>query len=335
MAKRKAVAHVEHSEPVSQSDSEIAATALAQRVHACSTRLEEILARIRHIPTWQREHVDFCVQRLHECEAVLLGNAEQFTRTEAVFRLRILRHWFLDSALMQPSGDEATRDLWIAFASPLRAVLVAVAKEYGRDGKSLFKDQGSEWADLESDARMRDIRAGRVPDPAVYANFFKIEREANKRSFAIWDALSQEYKAIDTELKRLANEYPESECRRAIDELREACGPRLRWAGITDSRQDAHAGGEQEVADCDEKPPTILNNTLLGILKALDGKVMRVEELAKAVTGGESSRLYRDGMKTVLVKEGYIVLDRRIGYFRPDKPPVDRISPTPKLHAKK
>ncbi len=80
---------------------------------------------------------------------------------------------------------------------------------------------------------------------------------------------------------------------------------------------------------------TIMNDTLLGILKALDGRAMRVEKLAQEVTGGESSRLYRDGMKTVLVKDGHIVLDRRIGYYRPDKPPVDRVLPAAKLDAKK
>lgn len=80
---------------------------------------------------------------------------------------------------------------------------------------------------------------------------------------------------------------------------------------------------------------TIMNDTLIGILKALDGRAMRVEKLAQEVTGGESSRLYRDGMKTVLVKDGHIVLDRRIGYFRPDKPPADRVLPAAKLGAKK
>lgn len=233
MAKRKAVAHVEHSEPVPQSDAEVVATAMAQRVHSCMTRLLEVLARIRRIPSCQREDADFCLQCLRECEGVLLGNAEQFTRTEAVFRLHILRHSLFDSVLMQPSDDEATRGLWTAFVLQLRAVLVAVAKEYGRDVKRLLADRGSEWADLESDARVRDIRAGRVPDPAEHASLFRKEREVNGRSFSIWVALSQEYKAIDAELQRLANEYPETECRQKINELREACEPRLRWAGIT------------------------------------------------------------------------------------------------------
>jgi hypothetical protein len=233
MAKRKSVAHVEHSEPVPQSDAEVVATAMAQRVHSCMTRLLEVLARIRRIPSCQREAADFCLQRLRECEGVLLGNAEQFTRTEAVFRLHILRHSLFDSVLMQPSDDEATRGLWTAFVLQLRAVLVAVAKEYGRDVKRLLADRGSEWADLESDARVRDIRAGRVPDPAEHASLFRTEREVNGRSFSIWVALSQEYKAIDAELQRLANEYPETECRQKINELREACEPRLRWAVTT------------------------------------------------------------------------------------------------------
>ena len=100
------------------------------------------------------------------------------------------------------------------------------------------------------------------------------------------------------------------------------------WLIAADGTPAAPSSGAKPVE-------TIMNDTLLGILKALDGRAMRVEKLAQEVTGGEASRLYRDGMKTVLEKDGHIVLDRRIGYFRPDKPPVERVLPAAKLGAKK
>jgi len=96
----------------------------------------------------------------------------------------------------------------------------------------------------------------------------------------------------------------------------------------TEARPDDNEAGPIKAAP-------ILNDTLLGILKALEGKSMRVDALAHIVTGGETTRLYRDGMKTVLEKEGLIILDRRIGWYRPDKPPADRILPVSKLSAKK
>lgn len=79
----------------------------------------------------------------------------------------------------------------------------------------------------------------------------------------------------------------------------------------------------------------VLNDTLLRILKVLDGKAMRVEELAKAVTGGEQSRLYKAGLKKTLEAQGHVAHVRGIGYFRPDKPPADRVLPAKKLGAKK
>lgn len=79
----------------------------------------------------------------------------------------------------------------------------------------------------------------------------------------------------------------------------------------------------------------VLNSTCLGILKALDGRAMRIEELAKVVTGGEPTRLYRDGMKTILAENGMIVHDPKIGYFRPDAPPAERVAKVVKKDAKK
>ncbi len=82
-------------------------------------------------------------------------------------------------------------------------------------------------------------------------------------------------------------------------------------------------------------PSLILNDTCLAILNALNGKSMSVQELANKVTGGETTRLYRDGMKTTLVARGLIIHDRKIGYYRPDAPPPERVAKVAKSDAKK
>lgn len=113
-----------------------------------------------------------------------------------------------------------------------------------------------------------------------------------------------------------------------VDEqtIDEGCGAPDEQLGAGDS------GAEHTLPDT---PDVLLNDTLIGILKVLDGKAMRVEAIANAVTGGETTRLYRDGMKTVLETKGLIVMDRRIGWYRPDSPPPERVPPVSKFGAKK
>ena len=84
-----------------------------------------------------------------------------------------------------------------------------------------------------------------------------------------------------------------------------------------------------------EPEQLVLNDTCLNILNALDGKAMRVEELAKVVTEGETTRLYRDGLKSILEANGKIVRNAKIGYYRPDAPPQERVVKVVKLDAKK
>jgi hypothetical protein len=77
----------------------------------------------------------------------------------------------------------------------------------------------------------------------------------------------------------------------------------------------------------------LLDDVQRDILSALDGKAMKVEALARAVAGGDTSRLYqRSGSKTPgrldeLKRTGLIAYSRKIGYFRPDAPPPEAIPP--------
>jgi hypothetical protein len=79
----------------------------------------------------------------------------------------------------------------------------------------------------------------------------------------------------------------------------------------------------------------VLDDTLLGILKALNGRALRVQQIADEVTAGETTSLYRAGLKTKLEKNGLIVRDPKIGWYRPDRPPIERVVKVTKSSAKK
>ncbi len=57
------------------------------------------------------------------------------------------------------------------------------------------------------------------------------------------------------------------------------------------------------------------------ILNALDGRALKKQALAIEVCAGEGSRLYRPGGIKELMNGGHVVNKRRLGYYRPDRPP--------------
>jgi hypothetical protein len=75
---------------------------------------------------------------------------------------------------------------------------------------------------------------------------------------------------------------------------------------------------ESAIAETGNDPLSPLQEA---ILAALDGKAMKVEELANVCTGGDSSRLYKAGLKSELELRGLIRHKRGLGWYRPDKPP--------------
>ena len=50
---------------------------------------------------------------------------------------------------------------------------------------------------------------------------------------------------------------------------------------------------------------------------------MRVEPLAQEVTGGDTNRLYKAGLKFELLEKGKVKKDQSLGYYRPDRPPTE------------
>jgi hypothetical protein len=58
------------------------------------------------------------------------------------------------------------------------------------------------------------------------------------------------------------------------------------------------------------------------ILAALDGAAMSIEDLAFQTTSGDTSRLYKAGLKSVLAKGGLVRHLPGLGYYRPDRPPM-------------
>ncbi|MBA4104970.1 MAG: hypothetical protein C0485_04350 [Pirellula sp.] len=58
------------------------------------------------------------------------------------------------------------------------------------------------------------------------------------------------------------------------------------------------------------------------ILAALGGRALKKDALAAEVCGGEGSRLYRKGGIKELMAIGLVVNKQRLGYYRPDTPPM-------------
>ena len=136
----------------------------------------------------------------------------------------------------------------------------------------------------------------------------------------------QDFYDAERELERLIDLLEATRCRSAPTGIESAESPAPVNALLVEPQVPEEATAAVSL---------VLNDTCLGILKALDGRAMRVEELAKTVTGGETTRLYRDGLKTILKANGMIVYDSKIGYFRPDAPPPERVAKVVKLDAKK
>lgn len=58
------------------------------------------------------------------------------------------------------------------------------------------------------------------------------------------------------------------------------------------------------------------------ILDALNGQALKKDALAKAVCGGDDSRLYKAGGLKELRERGLIEHKHGVGYYRPDAPPT-------------
>src|SRR5262249_8408398 len=67
--------------------------------------------------------------------------------------------------------------------------------------------------------------------------------------------------------------------------------------------------------------------------EALDGNALTVEQLANKV-GCEPSFLYKHGLKSFFVANGWFKHKPGVGFFRPNSPPKDRL-PRKQRHGKK
>jgi hypothetical protein len=83
------------------------------------------------------------------------------------------------------------------------------------------------------------------------------------------------------------------------------------------SAASAEAAPEEE----EEYVPFIPGVFQKAILKALDGKALRVDKLGAAV--GDKSRLYKHSGLKELRDRGLVNHHSRLGFYRPDKPPPE------------
>ncbi len=106
--------------------------------------------------------------------------------------------------------------------------------------------------------------------------------------------------------------------------------------------------GQPPVADNDEVSPLVSERMVFPdrspfskmqgeIMKALDGRGLTKENLAAEVSKGDSSRMYdkkrngkvvKKGELQELMDVGYVKNKRRVGYYRPDRPPTENHSAT-------
>lgn len=64
------------------------------------------------------------------------------------------------------------------------------------------------------------------------------------------------------------------------------------------------------------------NHFQSNILKALNGRALTKQQLANEICAGEGTRLYRNGGIKELIQKGMVKNKSRLGYYRPDKPPL-------------
>jgi len=69
----------------------------------------------------------------------------------------------------------------------------------------------------------------------------------------------------------------------------------------------------------------VVNEFQRQILDALDGCALPKQGLAEKVCGGEGTRLYRKGGLKELRKAGKVLHQSRLGYYRPDAPPLKNV----------
>lgn len=87
----------------------------------------------------------------------------------------------------------------------------------------------------------------------------------------------------------------------------------------------------EELATIRAKPPKQpvqtkpMKELQKAIMKALDGKALTKDALAKKVCGGDGSRLYKARTIQELMEARLVVNKRGVGYYRPDAPPPDSI----------
>lgn len=98
----------------------------------------------------------------------------------------------------------------------------------------------------------------------------------------------------------------------------------LECVAVRSSKTEDEAKANDDVANC-TRGMLITNPILMQILRLLDGRAMRLQEIANRVTAGDPSRLYKIGFKIELLDGGLVSHNRGIGYYRPDSPPKELV----------
>jgi hypothetical protein len=106
-----------------------------------------------------------------------------------------------------------------------------------------------------------------------------------------------------------------------------AIAPKQRWIESIRSVRDALkvlAPATDHFDDVPSKPALLVPAPVQRrILKALEGKALKADALAKVACGGDRSRLYKKNGLKELRADSLVMHKHGVGYYRPDKRPAD------------
>jgi hypothetical protein len=220
--------------------------------------------------------------------------------------------------------------------------------------EATFPANPSPYAAVNSIARIgafqriqRDILTGELPShddlPMLQASLKLITQNwvpTNRMSQAELGRLIEEQKLILNVVELLAHKLGQDSESLMSDIVN---GEGNVWVKLTREPIDPSFVRAKAVQDdAPEVPPpeedlateVIMDDVCLRILTALDGRSLTLRQLANEVSGGENSVLYRSGLKKILIASGQVLHTKKTGYYRPDKPPLNRLAKVAKVSAK-
>lgn len=246
-----------------------------------------------------------------ECDAAELAKCRDRVEYLEEHRSDILDHLGQLRGRFQPDADGAANysselcNYLVWHLGEAMRLIVAEASASDEERPSLAT-QIKEVADKVVQAGTNPVELYRVPQLANYERF---EQEKTHRDLHEFVADSKKRRFEWPTLKPYQSVLQSPATRGDLDaSIRK----------LTDDVNDLKARSADRMLEEQFVP----NNFQLGILKALNGRALKKTQLADELCGGEGTRLYRQGGIKQLMEHKLVANKARLGYYRPDAPPV-------------